>query len=660
MWMIWIIIFIAIPVLLIAGAFSVIGSIFRRKREAPAFERRLTDLEIRVSRLERGGAGVSVQEGIAPQGETKKEEGVMPQPASAPVPATEWIEESLSKQAEPASMESHLGGNILTRVGIVALIFGLGFLFQYAYVNEWLGPTGWVVLGVIAGILLLSLGEYFHARYTLYAQALTGGGIGVLYLSIFAAYSLYSLISVFPAYAFMTLITVTGVVVAIRYNSLPLALIGIAGGFLTPILISTGKNNLAALFTYIAILDIGILAVSIFKQWRELNLAGLIGTFVIFMAWFDKFYTKDQLWQTEFFITAFFIIFSLSTIIYLVFRTAPVVTLDMLMMIGVPTVYFGVSWSLLDRDYHDFIGFFALALAVWYFILTYFGYQINKSDKNLVNSLGFIALVFVTIAVPLQISGEWITMTWALESLVLLTVGLLARNFHMRFFALLLLVLVGMRLLVYEFSTGNLLDYTILFNKRMFIFLLVVVLLSVMAYLYKRFLKDSVSQDKNAGAALLWCSQLILFFILNAELMTYWDKETWRLEQQIGNRARQETFVQNNQPHMLGVSAYSSTYTAQDRENLAAIKNRQNISLSIFWAVYGIIALAAGIALKQRYARMAAISLFGLVILKVFIVDMSTLTGFYRISSFIGLGVILITVGYVYQRNKEKILAFIK
>ncbi len=616
---------------------------------------RVNKLERKIEMLERESAAGTVVPQEKPLDATQ-----MPS-ISVPVSKIESaasVSETISK---PISMEHLFGGNIVTKIGIIALLFGFGFLFKYAYDNAWIGPIGVTMLGILVGIIFLVAGEYFHGKYRVYAQTLTGGGIGVLYLSLFAAFALYHLVGQLPVFFLIIGITAMSGILAIRYDALALAVVGIIGGFLTPFLVSTGNNNLAGLFTYIAVLDIGILAIAIFKQWRELNLVGLVGTFLVFLAWFMRFYTHDQLGQTQFFITVFFVIFSLSTIVYLLFRTLPIVSLDMLMMVGVPTAYALVSYNLLDRDYHAYMGFFAVALALWYFLLAFLGYQINRSDKNLVNGLLLVALIFVTVAVPLQLEQSWITMIWALEACALLVIGLLAAQYHLRLFALIVIALTVVRLFMFELSVGNLIDYTVIFNKRFFIFLAVVLVMSAMALAYRLLRKDQASPDFSFGKALFAVSQLLLFIILTMEILTYWDRESLLLSNEIRDRAKQETFIQNNrQPaYTYGYPGSVQGSTQQDRDAFAAIGNKRNISLSVFWVLYGVLALALGIALKNKYMRMAAIGLFGLVILKVFLVDMGSLTGFYRITSFIGLGVILIIVGFVYQRFKAQIYEFI-
>ncbi len=614
---------------------------------------RVNSLEQRIEKFERGDFVKAVPTQERPQvvAETPYN-GDIGVPQAEPAP---WV---LGNVSQPISIERMFGGNILTKIGIVALLFGFGFLFKYAFDNDWIGPIGVTMLGIFVGIILLGLGEYFHKKYRIYGQTLTGGGIGVLYLSLFASFSLYHLVGQYSAFFLMILVTVMSGILAVRYDALALAMAGIVGGFLTPFLVSTGQNNLVGLFTYIIILNVGILAISIFKQWRELNFAGLVGTFLVFIAWALRFYTPAQLWQTEFFITAFFIIFSLSTIIYLLFRTAPIVSSDMLMMVGVPTVYALVSYSLLNPDYHQYMGFFALILAMWYFMLAFLGYHINKSDKNLVNGLGLVALIFVTVAVPLQLEQSWITMMWGLEALVLLVIGILAAHYYLRVFAHVVLAFTILRLFLFEWGTGNLADYTVIFNKRFFIFFVVVLIMSAMAFLYRKLRTDSSNPDFLARKILFPLSQLLLFIILNVEVLTYWDKQMLVLNNQIHDRQKQETFVQNNNQYPYN-NAYYGNYTPQEKEQIASLRNKTNISLSVFWVLYGISALTLGVALKNRYIRLAAIGLFGLVILKVFFVDMGSLSGFYRITSFIGLGVILIIVGFIYQRYKEKIYAFI-
>src|SRR5436190_2788698 len=189
-------------------------------------------------------------------------------------------------------LEARIGGNWFNRIGVVAIFLGVTFFLKYAVDKEWIGPAGRVSIGVAVGLVFLILGERLRKRYPSYAYGLTGGGVAVLYAAIwFASGKKYDLLSQPVAFVFMAVVTASASLLAARYNALPIAVLGLIGGFLTPILLSTGVDNEAVLFSYIAALDLGVLALAYTKQWRSLNYMAFISTVLMFAAWMVEWYS---------------------------------------------------------------------------------------------------------------------------------------------------------------------------------------------------------------------------------------------------------------------------------------------------------------------------------------------------------------------------------
>src|SRR3989442_9575057 len=184
------------------------------------------------------------------------------------------------------SLKSLIGGNWLNKIGVVAIVLGMAYFLKYAIDNQWIGEMGRVTLGVITGLGFLLWGEALQKRlYRGYGLTISAGGITILYFSIFAAFNFYSLIAQLPALFLMVLITTSAVLMALRYDAKIIALIGILGGFLTPVMLSTGKDNRSGLFSYVLLLDLGILALAYSKDWRELNLLAFLFTQLTFLGW---------------------------------------------------------------------------------------------------------------------------------------------------------------------------------------------------------------------------------------------------------------------------------------------------------------------------------------------------------------------------------------
>ena len=170
-----------------------------------------------------------------------------------------------------------LGGNWMARIGVLAVVIGMGFFLKLAFENNWIGETGRVVLGIVSGLLFLGASEFWHKRYPAYAQALAGGGVALLYLSIFAAFAIFGLITLYPAIGILLLISVTSAALALRHESVSLAIIGIAGAFVAPFATggfapTTQEVDRAGpsiqLMVYVIGVDVGVLALSTFRNWR--------------------------------------------------------------------------------------------------------------------------------------------------------------------------------------------------------------------------------------------------------------------------------------------------------------------------------------------------------------------------------------------------------
>src|SRR3989344_303931 len=232
--------------------------------------------------------------------------GVPPKPPiSQPAP-------KVIPEKEQKHLESYIGRWFLGIVGIVAVILGTSFFLKYAFENNLIGEVGRVALGVAGGLLFVIAGEVMRSRYKNYSYILSGGGLGLFYLSIYGAFHYYDLIGQTTAFGFMLAVTAFGVVLSLWADALPLAALAAFGGFLTPFLLSSGVPNDVGLFGYLGILNIGILAVAFFKKWRELTLLGFTATVLNFASWFGAFYEPDKLFFTVGALSVFYAIFLLT------------------------------------------------------------------------------------------------------------------------------------------------------------------------------------------------------------------------------------------------------------------------------------------------------------------------------------------------------------
>ena len=340
-------------------------------------------------------------------------------------PAIKLAEPNFIEKGLTAAKEWLLGGNTLVRSGIVILFIGISFLIKYAaehtHVPIELRLTG-IALG---GIGLIGLGWYLRFKRTEYSWALQGGGIGILYLTTFAALKLYQLIPAGAAFTLLIAIAVLSAIIAILQSALPLAILGFTGGFLAPILTSSGGGSHIGLFSYYLILNLGIAFIAYHKSWRPLNVLGFAFTFIIGTLWGAKSYTPAHFATTEPFLIIHFLLFTMIAVLY-AHRQATKVSdyVDATLVFGTPLVGFSLQYALL-RDTHFGLAYSALALGIFYIGLAWW---VLTRKRDTLRFLGecFLALGvgFITLTLPLALDGRWTSAAWAVEGVGLLWVGL--------------------------------------------------------------------------------------------------------------------------------------------------------------------------------------------------------------------------------------------
>lgn len=349
-------------------------------------------------------------------------------------------------------------------VGAVLVMIGAGFGLKYAIEEQYLGPTGRVALGILGGVATFVGAAYAMKKdYRVLAEGLAGAAMGILYFSLFAGFQWYELLPQLVAFAGMIVVTAVGLSFAGVFNSLPAAVLAMIGGFLTPYMLSRGGGNISALFSYILILDLGVLALATFRSWGRLHLLNFGGTLLIWIGWLEGRYQPEELWLTVAWITLFAVVFSLMGLWRHVIRKENSSSPDMALMLMTPIAYFGALYGLTKAGYSDWHGIMSLLVAAYYLGLGVFAFVRNPGNNQIVVTLVGVGLSFVTLAVPLQLTGHWIVIAWAIESLLLVEIGLRYEKPGFRLTGFGLLAIVQMHMVMYaggtltgpeEFTTG--------------------------------------------------------------------------------------------------------------------------------------------------------------------------------------------------------------
>jgi uncharacterized membrane protein len=318
------------------------------------------------------------------------------------------------------------GGNALVRGGIIVLFFGVAFLLRYLAEHSHIPVALRLCTVALGALVLLVFGWRLRVKRPGYALALQGGAVGILYLTVFSALHLYSLLSPAAAFGLLAAVSALSATLAVLQSSLAVALLSVTGGFLAPFLASTGHGDHIALFSYFALLNALILGIAWFRSWRLLNVAGFVFTFVLSAVWGVLQYQPQDFATSEPFLAIFFLLYVGIAVLYSTRQeSAPARHgyMDATIVFGTPLSAFGLQAAML-HDHPLALACSALAVAALYMGLASGLYRYKRdSARLLVEAFTALGTAFLTLAVPLALNARWSAASWALEGAALVWVG---------------------------------------------------------------------------------------------------------------------------------------------------------------------------------------------------------------------------------------------
>lgn len=567
---------------------------------------RLARIESEIARIQ---ASISAEQ-VKPQEIPKPKVPLLKRPVKPSVPSS-----TPAQKTGKIDLESSIGTKWIGRVGMVALVFGIAFFLKYSFDNKFIGETGRIILGIIGGSALIGIGEYFQKKkyWRIYGQIFTGGGLAVLYFSIYAAFAFYHLIPQLLAFAAMIVITSAGITLSLRYSALSTAAIGILGGFLTPIMLSTGENRPVSLFSYILLLDIGTLLTAYFRGWRSISVASVVGTIIIYSAWHEKFYSLDQR----------ALAFGITTVFFLLFNSYAVISgarEKRRSIFGQAVIYalagfYLSSFFFQNNDVNNWdLKSFVLALTAFELLLAYTALKTKPDDRGSFYAFWGASVILTIISIPVVFEKEWLSAALSAEMAVLAYTGIKLERPHVRFASYILGVFCIARFMS-ELNPvlGPFESLTIFLNFRFLSCGMIIAAFYAMLFVLYRGRERLTPPEAIVPAALLVITQFLSVVLLSKEFSDFYSSGSL-------------DFLKSHYAELL--------------------------SLSIVWAVYASGMVAVGIIKKSRLLRVLGILLFAITVGKVFLFDLSELETFYRIISFIILGLLLLTVSYFYNRYK--------
>ena len=592
----------------------------RQPNEGAQVAADLAALAARVESLERQLAELHAPESVLLR------QSAPPPPRPAPVANAENPNFAKHLPKAKGSLENRIGSQLFSRIGIVALLVATTLFLKWAIDNQFIGPLGRILAGLISGVAIVVWSERFRRQgFNAFSYSLKAVGSGALYLSLWAAFQLYHLLPAEAALSAMILVTAWNAFMAWSQNSQILAAYALAGGFATPLLLSTGGNHEVFLFTYILAIDIAAVVLVRLKSWPRLLLGAFPATAAFFIGWFAEYYGAFNVGQpvgiTIFFIVLFFLVFVLPTL-----RrphedegTRTPITEIFLPLADATFAALALYSVLQDSHLHDLLPWVAVLFGAFYLGLMRLPQTRVASAVHL-----SLAVVFLTIAIPLKASGHWITVGWLAEGVALLWVSArlaapgseaMAASIHriLRRLGIAALALGFSGLLIQPFWLYYRIE-TAFLNSRFATSLFGIAALAASAAiaLHARRHEDSASPSwlQIAGGSII-ALNLVAVLACVRELETAWRH------------------------------SYGSPEADLQR----------SLAISAFLMLYGAGLLAVGFWKRSAFIRWQALILLVFTIGKTFLYDTRDLSQGYRVLSFLGLGALLMAISFAYQKD---------
>jgi uncharacterized membrane protein len=525
---------------------------------------------------------------------------------------------------DAAAVEAWVGRQGLGWTAVVLLLFATAFFLKYAFENGWIGELGRVALGIVAGCVLSVAGWRFHRHgWRLFSQMLTSAGVMLLYLATFGAFGYYHLLSQEHASIFLVILVFEAGALAVLYEAPAIAVMAVVGGLLNPILLHTHQDQHPRLFTYLAVLDAGVVAVALLRRWPAFATLALIGTQGLFWSWYAEHYQPEKRPAALAFELVVFGLFLANHAVLPLLRRRKLGAEELARVVLNAFFLAVAGYVLLRPDYRAWMGSLALGMAILYTALGWWLLRRDPDDTGHLLAVVGTGLAFVAVVFPMETNAAWIALGWAVEGVVILWFALRVCWRAVAALGAVLLVLAVGRLVFVDTPWEGRAPFVPIFNRYGLPALAVAACILVAAAAARRYSRHEDDLADLTCRVTGMAGVLLVWLILSVETYQFFTAPL----------AGQAFDLRVRRPE----------------EYLHRMRAAQT-SLSVLWAGYAAVVLALGFRLRNRPLRCLALGLFGVTLGKVVLVDMAELPGFYRVAAFFILSVMMGAAAWGYQK----------
>ena len=548
-----------------------------------------------------------------------------PEPALPPVPpvpvepsaferalakAWNWLVLGEAYRKPGESWEYAAATNWLLRIGIVVVLAGVAFFLKYSIEKGLMGPLGRVALSLAAGLGLIVFGvRLLFKKYHLLGQGLTGAGFVTLYFAFYAASDMYHLMPNAAAFALMACVTLAAGLLAVTYQSLLIALLGVVGGYATPVMMGGSGANDLFFFGYVLLLGCGVLGISLVRRWPVLNVLGMLASYGLAFLFCEHHHASAQLVRDLIFLSAVHLLYLLSVIVLHIRKRLATGAIEWAALFLNAGIYWTWTFMLFKPIFgKEGTGLVSLAVAAVYVALVYACLTRGLLDKALITLFIGLAAVFLAMSPMLMLSGGWLTMAWCLQALAMLWLSHRTGQTFLGKAAAVLFALACVR--------GMTWDLERLYDHQ------------------RPWTLKGLAFWKAAGI------RVLAYGVLPATLTA-----AWRIKR-----------TQAWTGKVLGlVLVQIWLYLTLESGVIARVyaPGFRGGAVTLVWTLFAFALLFAGIRARGKWLRWCGLALFGLAVCKLLGSDLAGLDTLYRIVAFISVGVLLVMGSFVYLKYRS-------